>query len=386
MINVSSLTFYKDDDRRVMPRPTARAKFAGSGGEFKKDLDAAVEAYLARPGVETLGYRRLHRKAAFIGAWAVGSYVVLMVAAHSWWQVVVSGVSLVLALATAMFNISHDGNHGGFSKNRRVNRLAGFVLDLAGGSSFIWKFKHNQAHHTYPNVVGYDDDIDAPPLARFASSQEYRPWYRWQHLYLWPLYGLMIFRWQFWGDFESFIRGRIGCYTFECGVREVGVLLGGKVLFFSWALALPLALHWSWQGALVILLVFMGLNWAFSFILTLTFQLAHCVDETMFTSAAAARSGRFPNTWAKHQVLTTSDFCPNNWFITWFLGGLNYQVVHHLFPHIPHVHYPAIAAMVRRQCGRHGIPYNCQPTLRAAIRSHHRHLRNMGRSSQAATV
>ncbi len=355
------------------------------GGAFWNELKAKVNSYLAQPGVEKSGLRRLHRKAAIIVVWAVGSYLALLLFAHNWWQVVVFGASLVLALNAAAFSIMHDGNHGAFSKSKRINRMAGFVLEILGGSSFTWKVKHNLAHHTYPNVDGLDEDIDLPPLARVASTQKWQRWHTAQHIYLWFLYGLVTLRWQLSGDLGHLFRGRISHYELKgFNASEIAAFAGGKMLFFGWAVALPLALHWSWHGALMVLIVYLGLSWVFSFVMTSTFQLAHCVDEAMFTSPEDADGrGKLPNTWAVHQVLTTSDFCPENRPITWFLGGLNYQVEHHLFPRVTHVHYPVVARMVREACQRHNVMYLCQPTLRTALKSHYRHLKDMGRRPSA---
>jgi linoleoyl-CoA desaturase len=69
--------------------------------------------------------------------------------------------------------------------------------------------------------------------------------------------------------------------------------------------------------------------------------------------------------------------------LTWYLGGLNYQVEHHLFPKTCHVHYPAISPIVEATCRAHGISHRSHPTMRAALRSHVRWLRRMGRKESA---
>ena len=62
-----------------------------------------------------------------------------------------------------------------------------FTLDLLGGSSYVWRRKHDVLHHTWPNVAGVDDDIDAGFLARLAPAQPRHAFHRFQKLYMWPL-------------------------------------------------------------------------------------------------------------------------------------------------------------------------------------------------------
>jgi linoleoyl-CoA desaturase len=355
--------------------PTVKLR---SGGDFWKELNSEVKAYLDQPGVRNWGYRALHRKATIIVVWATVSYI-LLVTAHSVLGVVLAGVSLALAFAAAAFNIMHDGGHRAFSRSKRVNSLASFTLEFLGGSSYTWDYKHNRAHHTYPNVDGLDEDIDQPPFARLASSQEWRTWHRWQHLYLWFVYGLVSVRWQLYGDIPVLLRGRISDYELtNFNKKELARFSLGKVIFVSWAFAIPLASHWSWHGALALLVTYLALGWFFSFVLIVTFQLAHCVDEAQFSSKDEAdEAGKLPNTWAVQQVLSTTNFCPRNRVLTWFMGGLNYQLEHHLFSGIPHVHYPVVSKIVRRVCEKHGLKYMSKPTLRSALAGHYRHLRDM---------
>lgn len=377
--SISSLTIYIGGEQVATPS----VGFQPSG-EFWRDLNGAVKAYLT-PAVKTAGYKRLHRKAVIIVASTMAMYVPLILA-DSAWEVAVFGVGFVLATEAAAFNIMHDGNHRSFSRSMRVNRIAGFTLEFLGGSSFTWDYKHNRAHHTYPNVDGLDDDIDQPPLARLASTQEWKPWHRWQHLYLWLMYGLVVVRWQLFGDLATLVRGRISQYELRnFNHAELRRFALGKVLFIGWAFALPIGLHHTWHGVAMVLATYMALSWLFGFIMVSTFQLAHCVDEAEFSSVGEAdESGKLPNDWAVLQVLATSDFCPRNPFVTAFMGGLNYQLEHHLFSSVAHVHYPEISQIVRQTCLRHGLEYKCQATLRGAIAGHYRHLFHMGKRPGAS--
>jgi linoleoyl-CoA desaturase len=111
--------------------------------------------------------------------------------------------------------------------------------------------------------------------------------------------------------------------------------------------------------------------------MAVTFQLAHCVEEADFVAPEQLSASR--RVWAVHEVETTVDFCPRNPLLTWVLGGLNFQIEHHLFPGIPHTHYARIAEIVQRNALRHGVRYTVHRSLREALRSHYRHLRTLGR-------
>jgi linoleoyl-CoA desaturase len=251
----------------------------------------------------------------------------------------------------------------------------GWTADaMLGISSYAWRVKHNVAHHTYTNVDGYDDDVTQTPFVRLVPSQTPRPWYRLQHLYVWPLYSFMVIRWQIGADITALIRGRIANSTLRMprGWDLVGIV-GGKALFLSWAVVAPLVVYPWW----VVAIGYVGFTMITSLVTATTFQLAHCVEEAEFTSAEQLAAEKKP--WAVHEVETTVDFCPRNPVLTWVLGGLNYQIEHHLFPRVAHTHYPRIAEIVKRNAAKHGIRYTAQPSLVAALRSHQRHLRTLGR-------
>lgn len=357
-------------------------------GPFRTALNARVNALLDQPGVMEWGYRKLHRKAVIITAWVIGSYLCLLLLPHGPMQIVLCGASLMAAMVALQFNVMHDGNHNAFSKRPWLNRLAGWSLEIVGGYSQHWQGKHNVTHHGYTNIDGWDHDIDQPPFARLTRTQEWREWYRWQHLYLWPLYGMMLFRWLTLGDFFTAITGRILNFKLKRSWRQtMPRLVPTKLLAWGWQLALPLYLNWSWHKAIVVVVVYICLMWTLSCFIVVVFQLAHCVDETQFLSPADAdENGLMPEEWMIGQVKATADFCPNNRFIRWFTGGLNYQIEHHLFASKPHTLYPAIAKIVQQVCAEYGVTYVCHSTFWSALAAHQRHLRNMGQPTQKAAA
>lgn len=369
-----------------MATSTAKISFIGGGG-FLKDIRGELDLYLKQnPTALKWAYRRLHAKAAFIVAWRVAAYWYLL-HAQNVWQIALYGGLLALGICAAAFSIQHDGNHGSFSRSKLVNRLAGFELDILGASSWVWVVKHNRVHHMYTNVDNTDEDIGLAPFGRMADSQPWHSWHRYQQLYLWFMYGLMTLRLQILGDYQHFREGHIGPVEvrFPRG-RELFGLLAGKLLFIGWALVLPLYTHWSWAGAGMVFAVILALSFVTSLIMAVTFQLAHTVEHAKFLSHAdIGEDGKIDEQWARHQVMSTADFCPGWRILTWWLGGLNYQVEHHLFHQLPHTLYPRIAKqIVQPACKRYGLTYNCNKTLAAALRSHYRHLKQMGQPPQAA--
>jgi linoleoyl-CoA desaturase len=272
----------------------------------------------------------------------------------------------------------HDSNHGAYSNHKLVNKLLGGVLNVMGGYAPNWRIQHNILHHTYTNLNGLDDDIQTGKLIRMCPHQELKPIHRWQHLYAWPLYGLMNVYWVLAKDYKQIFQfHREGLLRKEKkslpqAFTEVTLF---RVLFFAYALVLPMFLaHTAWYHVVigfVLMHVVAGLS------LALIFQPAHVVETSEFPLPSEA--GRMENSWAVHQLLNTANFAPNNRFLTWFIGGLNRQIEHHLFPHICHIHYPRIARIVKETAREYGLAYQEYPTFRNALWAHGRTLRILGR-------
>jgi linoleoyl-CoA desaturase len=249
------------------------------------------------------------------------------------------------------------------------------TLDLMGGSSYIWRFKHGLFHHSYPNLSGADDDIDIGPLGRLAPGQRRRFFHGLQQYYLWAFYGLLTVKWNFVDDFKNALRGRIGSHTFPRPKGwELVNLLVAKLAFCGWALVLPALFHRWW----VVLLFYALTSFVLGVTLAVVFQFAHCVEEADFPEPPAGPQ-TMGTPWAIHQLRTTVDFARRNPVLTWYLGGLNFQIEHHLFPRICHVHYPAIAPIVQKVCAEFDVRYRANDGFFSAMASHWRWLRAMGR-------
>ena len=350
-----------------------RVHFPGSG-TFHQELKRRVDAYFEATEIAPRDSRRMYLKTVAIFTWTAACYLALVFAPIVWWQALLLGFGLGLGLAGIGFSIQHDANHGGYSRNKWVNRLLSHSLDLIGGSSYVWYWKHNIIHHTYTNVSGVDVDVDIQPYLRLAPDQAWRPYYRWQHLYIWLLYGLLPANWHFWSDFRDIRNGHIGGQPFPRPNRwGLFGTLAGKLAFYTWSLILPMFFHPVWAVLCMHLFVSLTLG----IVLTTVFQLAHSVEEADLVTLDA-RESTHDTAWAEHQVRTTANFAPANPFLTWYLGGLNFQIEHHLFPKICHVHYPKLAPIVAATCRDHDIPYQSHRTVLSAVASHVRHLRELG--------
>jgi linoleoyl-CoA desaturase len=278
------------------------------------------------------------------------------------------------------FNVLHDGGQQAYAEHRWVNTLMALTLDLVGGSSYIWQWKHARYHHTYVNIAHHDSDIDLGVLGRLSPEQPRRPWHRWQHVYLWVLYSVTAIRWHLYGDFRDMLTGRIGDRPFDRPRGwDLAFFILGKAVFFSLAFALPMLLH----PVGTVLGFYAAVSAVAGFLLAIVFQLAHVVEEAAFP-VPADDSQRIDTPWAVHQLQTTVDFARDNRVLSWLIGGLNFQVEHHLFVRISHVHYPAVARVVEATCREFGMPYHAHRTFFAGVASHYRWLRALGTATVTA--
>jgi linoleoyl-CoA desaturase len=355
------------------PVHTGRVTFGADDG-FHAELKRRVRVELAASGRPVLGSFRMYLKTVTILMWLAASYALLVFAHVNWWQASLLAVSLALAVGATGFAVQHDANHGAYSGNAIVNRLMGATLDLLGASSYLWHWKHNIFHHTYTNIEGADHDLNAKPFGRLAPDQAHYPAHRFQHVYMWALYGFMLPKWHLVDDFQNALEAHIDDNPIP---RPHGwtlvQLLVGKAVFFAWALVIPMFFHRWW-----VVLGFYGITaFLVGLLLAVVFQLAHCLQEADFPHVPAG-SSRVAEGWARQQVQTTVDFARGNRLLTWYLGGLNYQIEHHLFPKVCHLNYPRISRVVEEVCAQFGVRYVAHDSMRGAVASHWRWLRHMG--------
>jgi linoleoyl-CoA desaturase len=350
--------------------------FNNKNAVFFQSLKEAADNYFNGNGIQETGDSRLYLKTAILFLVALALYVFILSLSLPVWMIIILSCLFGFTSACIGFNVMHDANHGSYSSREWVNNLLGLTLNALGGNSFIWKFKHNIIHHTYPNIDGMDDDIAKSPFIRMCSTQRWVPAHRIQHIYTPLLYAISSMLWVLFQDFEKYFRKRIH-QTALAGMKFKDHLIfwTSKVLYVFFYIALPVLLI-GWTNWLVF---FISLHVGLGFTLAVVFQLAHVVEETTFEFAPTDEVTRIENEWAIHQVKTTSDFSPNSRIISWLVGGLNYQIEHHLFPRVSHIHYPALSKIVKEKCEAFDLPYNCIPSLRKAVISHFRLIRLLGK-------
>lgn len=352
-------------------------KFNGSDC-FIRELRRRVDVYFEQTGHRRRDCPQMYFKTATILTVTLAVYLLLLLVVTSWWAVIPLAVMAGFCIAAIGFNIQHDGGHRAYSERPWVNKLMALTLDLMGGSSYLWDWKHNSIHHTYPNIDGQDDDIYVGILGRLAPQQPRYAFHRFQGVYMWFLYGFLSLKWQLFDDFYNVAAGKI--YTHKIRRprgKDLAIFIGGKIVFYSLAFVIPMLLHPVWA----VLAVYVIATFVSGVVLAVVFQLAHCLGEAEFPDPIAAPGGgeRMETEWAVHQVQSTVDFARGNRVLSWLLGGLNYQIEHHLFHKICHVHYPALSKVVEEVCHEFGVRYTAHRTMFRALVSHARWLVEMGR-------
>ena len=255
-----------------------------------------------------------------------------------------------------------------------MNNILGHTLNAMGGNAFFWKTKHNVLHHTYTNIEGVDDDIAQSKLLRQSPTQEWKPVHQYQHIYLPFAYALTLFMWVGFRDFQKYFTKRIHNTNIPPMERkEHWIFWISKILYAVFYVVIPVIfVGWlPWAIGYCTMALVVGITIAY------VFQLAHAVEGPEFDSVGLDDKV-IETEWAVHQIKTTANFAPGNRVINWFVGGLNYQVEHHLFPRISHVHYPQISKIVKDKCDEFDLPYHSFPTLTQAVVSHVKTMKQLG--------
>ena len=354
-----------------MPKVT----FNNKSKVFYTALKANVEQYFQQKNIRHTGNMALYSKSVVLIPSAIAIYILLLTV-HLPAAIGITLCALQgLILASIGFNVMHDACHGSYSSKKWVNETMGLTLNALGGNSFIWKFKHNIVHHTYTNVDGVDDDIAKSPLMRQCASQKWVPAHRFQHIYVVLVYAISSFAWVVMMDFNKYFQRKVFTTKLQkMEVKDHVIFWASKVLYAIFYVIIPVAaVGWGpWAIGFACMHVTMGLT------LALVFQLAHVVEHVEFEAAAGMEAKHIENEWAIHQIKTTANFAPRNRLVNWYVGGLNYQVEHHLFPRISHVHYPAISGIVEKTCREFDLPYHTFPTMSSSLASHFRMMKQLG--------
>lgn len=351
-----------------------KVTFARATDEFSSVLRQKVDEYFRTNGINQTGNWKLYSKTIILFLTAITMYITLVFFTPSAWLAIPLCMLMGVNVAAIGFNVMHDGCHGSYSKKAWVNDLMGYSLDLLGGCSFFWKTKHNIAHHSYTNIDGHDEDIDIRPFLRLSDHQKKYWFHKYQHIY-WPIfYSLTYFWWVAYRDFKKYMDGRVATTEIQgMDFKQHVVFWLGKVVYIAVFWVLPISVL-GWKDFAIgygVMLATTGL------VLALVFQLAHTVQGLDFPEPDP-KTNKIENAWFVHQLHTTANFATKSKFWGWLTGGLNFQVEHHLFPRVSHIHYPAISKVVKKVCADYNIAYHEQPSFMAAVISHLSHLKAVG--------
>lgn len=345
--------------------------------EFFSTLRSRVNNYFEENKIAKTGDYRMVVKSIYMFLIYLVPFTLILTGILPLWATFIMWFIMGLGSAGIGMGIMHDANHGAYSKYPFINKMMGRTIYMVGGSKFTWLVQHNILHHTYTNIYGMDEDIHDKPILRLSPHGKLSFIHKYQHFYAFFIYSLATLSWAVNKDFSQLIRyNRTGLTKGSGGNPTVEMikLILSKILYFSIILLLPALITGYGFGSLF--LGFLMMQITAGLFVTTIFQLAHVVEETDHPLPTAA--GEIENSWAIHQLETTANFAKKNKVLSWFIGGLNYQVEHHLFHNICHIHYKKIAPIVKSTAQEFGIAYYEKVTFWQALASHMRVLKKIG--------
>lgn len=296
------------------------------------------------------------------------------------WILILLYIISGLGMAGVGMNVMHDAIHGSYSKNPKINTFIGYSLNLIGANATVWKIQHNVLHHTYTNIEDADDDINAPFFLRFSPHAKKYWTHQFQHIYIWFFYCLSTISWITTKDFVRINRyHKMGFLTKKNEFRNAILsITSWKVLYYSFALVMPLIMvNLPWWH---ILFAFLSMHFITGLLISLVFQVAHIMPSSEFP--LPNEDGLIAGDWSTHQFATTANYSPKSNVFSWLIGSLNFQIEHHLFPGICHVHYKELSKIVIDTAKEYGMPYSSNQTFFTAIKAHVKMLRKLGHMEQ----
>jgi linoleoyl-CoA desaturase len=354
-------------------------RFSSAQADFFSTLNQRVNEYFKSNNISRYANTEMKIKTIFMFSLYLAPYILMITGSvsNSW---AMFGLCILMGFGMAGIGLSvmHDANHGGYSNKSWINNFLGFSLNAVGGNAFNWKVQHNVLHHTYTNIHEVDEDISPRGILRMTPYGDWKAFHRFQHFYAWFFYGLLTLVWVIAKDFIRLIKyqkeGLVKKQKADI-ITEWIILIATKAFYIFYIFVLPsllLPVTW-WQ----ILIGFVAMHYLAGFILAVIFQPAHVIDGTEYP--LPDEEGKMENSWAIHQLHTTTNFANKSRWFSWYVGGLNFQVEHHLFPNICHVHYRKISKIVKNTAEEFGLPYKSEPTFVDALVGHAKLLKELGK-------
>ena len=346
--------------------------------EFYIELRKRVNTYFKESNISKHANLNMRFKTLFMLLLYFAPFVLMLTGVvASTWGVIIMWAIMGFGMSGIGLSVMHDANHGAYSSKQSTNNFFGYVLNFVGGYHINWKIQHNVLHHSYTNIEGHDEDIEKKGIIRFSPNQERKKFFRFQLFYAPILYSVLTLYWATFKDYDQLIRynkkGLLKGQNVSFGAALFRIILF-KIIYYAVIIALPIVvLSVSWG---VVVAGFVIMQMISGLILALVFQAAHVIEDVEFYELDEKKS--VENSWAIHQMKTTANFANSNSALTWFIGGLNHQIEHHLFPTICHVHYPKIAGIVKETAREFNVPYHEYNTFYGALKSHFTLLNDLG--------
>ncbi|XOV91278.1 MAG: fatty acid desaturase family protein [Bacteroidota bacterium] len=348
-----------------------------SGSSFTAELREKVNNYFKENNIKKHGGKSIVIKSIIMLTLFLVPIILLLIGGISQPSIIfllyfISGIGM----AGIGMGIMHDALHGSYSGKKSINQLMGYSINLIGANATIWKIQHNVLHHTYTNIDELDDDINTPGILRFSPDRNRQWFHKFQHIYAWFLYGLLTLIWVTTRDFTRIRQYKKMGFFKENQVYKLEILKAviWKATYFTYALILPIILNpVAWW---VIPVAFLMMHFMTGTILSVVFQTAHVMPSNEFPRPD--KNGLMKNDWLFHQMETTSNYAPTSRLFSWFIGGLNFQVEHHLLPHISHIHYKGLSKIVKNLAIKYDLPYNSKRNFLSAILAHKKMLKHLG--------
>lgn len=357
-----------------------RVKFSSQiKPDFIIELREKVKEYFEKNQISKYGNANMVLKSIFMMTLYFGPYLLMLTGLiDSIPGIIISWAVMGIGMTGVGMVLMHDANHGSYSKNQKINKFLSKSMYLLGGYPAAWRQQHNTQHHGFTNIEGHDEDIDQIGLLRFSPHKPLKKVHQFQYLYAWFFYGLSTLSWVTIKDFKKlrlYKKTNVTIVNNKSHNRLMVELIFSKILYHIVFLVLPLvfiAISWYW-----IVLCFLMMHFIAGVLLSAIFQTAHIMPDSTFP--LPDEKGNLENSWAVHQLLTTTDYSPKSRVFSWMIGGLNYQIEHHLFPNISHVHYRHIAVLVQSTARKHNVPYYVHSNFFLALVNHVKMLKSLGK-------
>ena len=279
--------------------------------KFFRTLNKRVNSYFKENEISRNGNWKLHLKSVVMFSLYLAPYFLLLSLDFPWWAQLLMAVIMGVGMAGVGMNVMHDANHGAYSSKKWINKIMGSSMYILAGNVYNWQVQHNVLHHTYTNIHGHDEDLEAGRILRFSQHSKWYKLHKFQHYYSIFFYGLLTLNWVLTSDFlqtKRYLAQKLAYGKLPSTVKQWSVLIITKMIYASVWIVLPiLFFNIAWWK---ILIGFFIMHYVAGLILSIVFQLAHVVEEA--DMVLPDPSGTMKNTWAIHQLFTTVNFSTKN--------------------------------------------------------------------------